>query len=156
MKQCSQVVIADTVGTSRECPHYQESVIAGVYFRQTSVVYFFRGFSYCRIIGVSDRRESRVDCTRLDYQPLCGNEPAFLQRRESDGGTRPDPRARRKSCLNSVLVMIIHGLFFIYDACREPLVLFSQIEEQAAECRPRLSGALLEARVNTLFISVYF
>lgn len=38
--------------------------------------------------------------------------------------------------------------FFIYDACREPLVLFSQIEEQAAECH--------EARVNTLFISVYF
>jgi len=51
--------------------------------------------------------------------------------------------------------MIIHGLFFIYDACREPLVLFSQIEEQAAECRPRLSGALLEARVNTfVYISL--
>ena len=59
--------IADTVGTSRWCPHQRESVIAGVYFSQTSATCFCRGFSCCpyyrgvRYSGVSARRELTVD-----------------------------------------------------------------------------------------------
>ena len=33
--------IMDTLGTSIQCPHQQESVIAGVYFSQMSVLYFW-------------------------------------------------------------------------------------------------------------------
>ena len=58
--------IADTVGTSCQCPHQRESVIAGVYFSQTSVICFFLGFSCCpfyrgvRYSEVSARRELTV------------------------------------------------------------------------------------------------
>ena len=58
--------IADTVGTSSQCPHQRESVIAGVYFSQTSVIWFFLGFNCCpfyrgvRYNEVSARRELTV------------------------------------------------------------------------------------------------
>ena len=58
--------IADTVGTSSQCPHQRVSVIAGVDFSQTSVICFCRGFSCCpyyrgvRYSGVSARRELTV------------------------------------------------------------------------------------------------
>ena len=62
--------IADTVGTSSWCPHYRESVIAGYYFSQTSVIYFCPGFScgpYYRGVrssGVSATRELTVLCCK--------------------------------------------------------------------------------------------
>ena len=62
----STLFIADTVGTSSQCPHQRESVIAGVYFNQTSVICFFLGFSCCpfyrgvRYSEVSARRELTV------------------------------------------------------------------------------------------------
>ena len=58
--------IADTVGTSSQCPHQRVSVIAGVDFSQTSVICFCWGFSCCpyyrgvRYSGVSARRELTV------------------------------------------------------------------------------------------------
>ena len=58
--------IADTVGTSSKCPYQRESVIAGVYFSQTSLICFCLGFSCCpfyrsvRYSGVSARRELTV------------------------------------------------------------------------------------------------
>ena len=58
--------IADTVGTSSQCPHQRESVIAGVYFSQTSVIWFFLGFNCCpfyrgvRYSEVPARRELTV------------------------------------------------------------------------------------------------
>ena len=41
--------IADTVRTSSYCPLYQESIIAGLYFSQTSVICLFQGsvLSWC-------------------------------------------------------------------------------------------------------------
>ena len=45
--------IADTVGTLSKCPHWRESLIAGLYFSQTSIVYFAGGLAVVRIIGVS-------------------------------------------------------------------------------------------------------
>ena len=49
------------------CPHYRESIIAGVYFRQTSVIYFYLGFScYPFYRGV---RKARVDCSQCRW---CG------------------------------------------------------------------------------------
>ena len=59
--------IADTVGTSSWCPYQRESVIAGFYFSQMSVICFCRGLSYCpfyRGVGYSGVvRKARVDCT---------------------------------------------------------------------------------------------
>ena len=56
-----QLIIADTVGTSSQCPHQRESVIAGVYVCQISVIYFCLEFSCCPyIIGVSTRSEMTV------------------------------------------------------------------------------------------------
>ena len=58
--------MADTVGTSSQCSHYRESVVAGVYFSQSSVNYFCLGFSCClyyrgvRHSKVSERRELTV------------------------------------------------------------------------------------------------
>ena len=58
--------IADTVGTLSKCPHWRESLIAELYFSQTSIVYFCRGLScrpYYRRVrysGVSARREMTV------------------------------------------------------------------------------------------------
>ena len=43
----STTFIADTAGTLSKCPHEQESVIAEVYFGQTSIIYFCLGFSCC-------------------------------------------------------------------------------------------------------------
>ena len=58
--------IADIVGTSSQCPLQRESVIARIYFSQTSVICFFLGFSYClfyrgvRYSQVPARRELTV------------------------------------------------------------------------------------------------
>ena len=40
-------------GTSSWCPHKRESVIAGNYLSQTSVIYFCRELAAVGIIGVS-------------------------------------------------------------------------------------------------------
>ena len=39
--------IADTVRTLCQCPHLRESVIMGVYFSQSCVIYFCVGYSCC-------------------------------------------------------------------------------------------------------------
>ena len=44
--------IVDTVGTSHLCPLSRESIIARVYFSQTSVICFCRGSAAVLIIGV--------------------------------------------------------------------------------------------------------
>ena len=58
--------IADTVGTSSQCPLQRESIIARIYFSHTSVICFFLGFSCCpfyrgvRYSQVPARRELTV------------------------------------------------------------------------------------------------
>ena len=67
--------IADTVGASSQCPYWRESVIAGVYFSQSSVICFCRGFSYCPFYrgflfsGVSAMREWAVPIYPLFFFP---------------------------------------------------------------------------------------
>ena len=57
---------SDTVRTSTWCSHKWESEIAGVYFSQTTEIYFCLGFSCCgyyrsvRYIEVSARRELTI------------------------------------------------------------------------------------------------
>ena len=63
---------ANTVGTASWCPRQRESEIAGVYFSQTTEIYFCLGFSCCpcyrgvRYSEVSARRELTV--LRLERQ----------------------------------------------------------------------------------------
>ena len=58
--------LPDIAGTSSWCPHQRESVIVGVYFSQTTIIYFCPGFRCCPYYwgvcysGVSARRELTV------------------------------------------------------------------------------------------------
>ena len=58
--------ITDTAETLSQCPHQRESVIVGIYFSQTFVLWFFLGFSCCpfyrgvRYSEVSAKRELTV------------------------------------------------------------------------------------------------
>lgn len=51
--------VQSTVGTFSWCPHWQELVIAGVYFRQMSKIYFSLGCPYYQGVH-SAGKESRV------------------------------------------------------------------------------------------------
>ena len=53
--------IADTVGTLSYCPHERESIVAGVYIRQTSAIHFSAWhLADVSIKGVSARQELTV------------------------------------------------------------------------------------------------
>ena len=51
--------VQSTVGTFSWCPHWQELVIAGVYFRQMSEIYFSLGCPYYKGVH-SACKESHV------------------------------------------------------------------------------------------------
>ena len=62
----SSPFIVDTLGTSIQCPHQQESVIAGVYFSQMSVIYFWTGIQLLSVLSGCPLqravRRARADC----------------------------------------------------------------------------------------------
>ena len=76
----STLLTADTTGTSSQSPHHRESIIAGVYFRQTSVIYFCLAFSccpYCR--SVRKATELTVNCCHLQLKSHFDRSPQLKE-----------------------------------------------------------------------------